>query len=101
VIKWELNPQIKKKNNHLWSITMEDIKHEMNVVIQELEKQGINPNSHTDPNMTGLGDVVENVLNTFGITQERFKTWFNLKECNCTKRKAYLNNLFSWKNNNT
>jgi hypothetical protein len=101
VIKWEYNPQIKKKNNHLWSITMEDIKHEMNVVIQELEKQGINPNSHTDPNMTGLGDVVENVLNTFGITQERFKTWFNLKECNCTKRKAYLNNLFSWKNNNT
>ena len=80
---------------------MEDIKHEMNVVIQELEKQGINPNSHTDPNMTGLGDVVENVLNTFGITQERFKAWFNLKECNCTKRKAYLNNLFSWKNNNT
>jgi hypothetical protein len=78
---------------------MEDIKQEMNVVIQELEKQGIKPNSHTDPNMTGLGDVVENTLKSLGITEEKFKAWFNLKECNCSKRKAWLNNLFSWKKN--
>jgi hypothetical protein len=78
---------------------MEDIKNEMNVVIQELEKQGISPTSHTDPNMTGLGDIVENVLTSMGITQERFKEWFGLAECNCTKRKAYLNNLFYWKKN--
>lgn len=78
---------------------MEDIKDEMNAVIQELEKRGITNNSHTDPNVVGLGDVVENVLQTFGITQERFKEWFNLRECNCSKRKAWLNSLFSWKKN--
>ena len=76
---------------------MEDMKDEMNAVIQELEKRGITNNSHTDPNVVGLGDVVENVLQTFGITQERFKEWFNLRECNCSKRKAWLNSLFSWK----
>jgi len=77
----------------------EEIKQEMDVVIQELEKQGIQPNSHTEPDRVGLGDVVENTLTAMGITQDRFKNWFNLKECNCSKRKAYLNNLFSWKKN--
>lgn len=78
---------------------MADIKEEMDVVITELEKLGVSPSSHLDPNVMGLGDVVENVLKTFGITEERFKEWFGLKECNCTKRKAYLNSLFSWKKN--
>ncbi len=76
---------------------MEDIKSEMDTVIGHLEQLGINPNSHLDPNTTGLGDVVENVLKSFGITEERFKAWFNLKECNCSKRKAWLNSIFSWK----
>ena len=43
------------------------------------------------------GDVVESTLQKFGITEERFKEWFNLSECNCGKRKKFLNNLFSWK----
>jgi len=47
----------------------------------------------------GLGDVVEEVLQKFGITEERFKEWFNLKECGCTERKKWLNGLFSWKVN--
>lgn len=78
---------------------MSNIQKEMDQVIKELEKRGINMNSHTDPNMTGLGDVVENVLKSFGITEERFKQWFRLSECNCSKRKAWLNRLFSWKKN--
>jgi hypothetical protein len=77
---------------------MSDIRQEMDQVISELEKRGINMNSHIDPNVTGLGDVVENVLKSFGITEERFKSWFNLKECGCSRRKAWLNRLFSWKN---
>tara|TARA_Y100001963_G_scaffold39253_1_gene54895 strand:+ start:1253 stop:1498 length:246 start_codon:yes stop_codon:yes gene_type:complete len=72
------------------------IKSEMDGVIEELEKHGINFNTREN-DYTGLGDVVEGVLNTFGITQERFKAWFNLQECNCNKRKKWLNNLFSWK----
>lgn len=77
----------------------EKIKQEMEPVITDLMNQGVNFNSHASgDDMTGLGDVVEATLTKFGITQERFKQWFNLQECNCTKRKKWLNNLFSWKN---
>jgi hypothetical protein len=75
----------------------EDIKKEMDEVITELEKRGIKYDGNTET--TGLGDVVESVLTTMGITEERFKQWFNLQECNCKKRKKWLNNLFSWKKN--
>jgi hypothetical protein len=78
---------------------MPDVRQEMDQVIRELEKQGINMNSHVDSNIVGLGDVVENVLKTFGITEERFKEWFNLQECGCSRRKAWLNRIFSWKKN--
>ena len=77
---------------------MSNIKQEMDKVIQELESKGIN-HTTTEQQVVGLGDVVESSLQKFGITQERFKSWFGLQECNCTKRKKYLNNLFSWKVN--
>lgn len=78
----------------------QQIRQEMEPVITDLLNQGINPQSHaSEDDMMGLGDVVEATLTKFGITQERFKEWFNLEECNCTKRKAWLNNLFSWKKN--
>lgn len=76
---------------------MADIRPEINQVISELEKRGIDVNSHMSEETKGLGDVVEEVLNKFGITEERFKSWFNLKECGCSKRKKWLNGLFSWK----
>ena len=72
------------------------IRQEMEPVITDLMNQGVNFNS-TEETVVGLGDVVEATLTKFGITQERFKEWFNLQECNCTKRKKWLNNLFSWK----
>ena len=76
-----------------------DPRPEIDGVIYELEKQGINMNSHNDPDVVGLGDVVESTLKKFGITEERFKEWFNLQECGCSKRKAWLNRIFSWKKN--
>lgn len=69
----------------------------MNQVIKELENRGISVNSHMRQDTKGLGDVVEDVLTKFGITEDRFKKWFNLKECGCSKRKKWLNGLFSWK----
>ena len=69
---------------------MSDIKQEMDQVIQQLESQGISPNSHVTNNVTGLGDVVEGALKSVGITEERFKEFFNLQECNCSKRKAWV-----------
>ena len=82
------------------STELKQTKEEMDKVIGELEKRGIDVNSHiTGEQDRGLGDVVEDVLTSVGITQERFKQWFNLKECNCSKRKKWLNGLFSWKVN--
>jgi hypothetical protein len=71
-------------------------KAEMDTVIKDLEAKGVKFNTKEE-DMTGLGDVVEATLQKFGITEERFKAWFGLQECNCTKRKKFLNNLFSWK----
>ena len=77
---------------------MSDIRSEMNNVIKELETKGININDHmTENSRVGLGDAVEAALKKFGVTEERFKKWFNLKECGCSKRKKWLNGLFSWK----
>ena len=45
----------------------------------------------------GLGDLIESALGKMGVTEEGFQSWFNLKECNCTKRKAWLNSVFSFK----
>jgi len=45
---------------------------------------------------TGLGDLVEYLLNKVGITEDRFKRWFRLKDCTCSYRKDWLNKLWSW-----
>lgn len=75
------------------------IKQQMDIVISELEKAGVSASSHINQDRVGLGDVVENVLKSVGITEERFKEFFNLRECNCSKRKAWLNNILSWHKN--
>ena len=73
---------------------------DMNRVISELEKQGVKVNDYRRAGHNeGLGDIIEATLTKLGITQQRFKDFFNLKECNCTKRKKWLNGLFSWHNN--
>ena len=78
--------------------SMSDVRKEINEVVQELESKGIDVNAHlTEEGQVGLGDVVEAALQKFGITEEKFKKWFNLKECGCTKRKKWLNGIFSWK----
>jgi len=76
-----------------------EIKGEVQQAIDDLKEKGVNFNSSSDE-INGLGDLVEATLTKFGITEERFKKWFNLRECNCKERKKWLNNLFSWKHNN-
>lgn len=70
-------------------------KQELDKVIFNLEQQGVTPNNYEE--VVGLGDMVESTLKRFGITEERFKSWFNLRECNCSKRKKWLNNVLSWR----
>lgn len=94
---WREN--VRNRLNRQNKVTLEEnkaIKKEMDIVIQALEKEGVSFNS-TEGEITGLGDVVESTLNSLGVTQEKFKYWFNLRECNCNERKKWLNNLFSWK----
>ena len=74
----------------------QEIQNDMNEVIKRLEARGIQHNTK-EGEIAGLGDAVESALKSVGITEERFKSRFNLKECNCSKRKKWLNNLFSWK----
>ena len=80
-----------------------DIEKEIDIVIEELEKKGVNQISHKAdylPREKGLGDVIEDALTKVGITQDKFKSWFRLDECDCTKRKKWLNKLFTWHYNN-
>ena len=72
----------------------ENMADEIDQVIGELSDQGVTQYPFED--RTGMGDVIESALTKFGITEERFKEWFNLDECNCSERKAWLNSVFSW-----
>ena len=78
---------------------MSDIRREIENVIGELEKAGVAPNSYIMNNVPNLKEVIDNTLASCGITQERFLEWFSLKECNCTKRKAWLNSILAWRKN--
>ena len=77
-----------------------EIKQEVDKVINELESKGIKFKEHHKKDKVGLGDVVESALSSVGITEEKFKELFNLKQCNCSKRKKWLNNLLSWHKKN-
>lgn len=77
-------------------MSQQNIKSELDNVIKDLEKEGIHAESRPDE-YEGLGDKIESILTKWGITQERFKSWFGLQECNCTKRKQFLNNVLKWK----
>jgi len=59
------------------------------------KKREIGRKSHMSKR-TGLGDLVEYLLNKVGITEDRFKRWFRLKDCTCSYRKDWLNKLWSW-----
>lgn len=77
------------------------VRTDMNRVISELEKKGVRVNSYRKPeDNEGLGDIVEETLTSLGITEQRFKNFFGLKECNCSKRKKWLNGMFSWHSRN-
>ena len=75
----------------------DEIGDEIDRAIFDMEMSGVNPSTINDMDEVGLGDMVEGTLKRMGITEERFKEWFNLKECKCSKRKAWLNKVFSWK----
>lgn len=38
-----------------------------------------------------VGDLVETMLTSVGITKERVQAWTRTKDCGCTKRQQWLN----------
>ena len=92
----KMRNQLRKRNEYISLKENKDIKAEMDEAIKALEDRGVKFNT-VEGDIQGLGDAVEDVLKSLGITEERFKYWFNLRECNCNERKKWLNNLFSWK----
>ncbi len=77
------------------TIEEREIRSDLDRVIRQLEKEGLRHNDDYD--VVGIGDVVESVLNKMGITQDRFKSWTGLSECNCTERKKWLNGILHWR----
>lgn len=77
------------------SISEREIRKTLDSVITELEKHNIKHNDDYD--VVGIGDVVEQVLSKLGISEENFKAFFGLQECQCTDRKKFLNSLFYWR----
>ena len=70
-----------------------DIKLAMQSVVHKNgDKWYVNVNHPSYPKANGLGDRVEKVLTTVGITPERVSK-ITGKPCNCGKRKAKLNEL--------
>ena len=69
---------------------------ELDTVIRKLEKRGITPET-TENELTGLGDLVESVLKSIGVTEQRYREWRNIEDCDCSKRKRWLNSIISWR----
>lgn len=72
------------------------IRDELDPVVEALKEAGIKHNDDYD--IVGIGDVVESILLTLGVTQESFKNFWNLNECHCTERKKFLNGILHWRN---
>ena len=72
--------------------------------IFELWEQGIGPGQTDNPikpsKNKGLGDSLETVLTTLGITKDRYvevKKLFGLPPtCNCDQRREWLNKVGEW-----
>jgi len=69
----------------------EAIKH-----LEEEEDINITNFRHKDP--AGLGDTLERVLSSFGITEESVSQALGGRGCGCSKRKQFLNKIFPYRN---
>lgn len=81
-------------------IIMEDGQIKENVVnaIESLKQEGVSINDFDNPEKaTGLGDVVANVLDKFGLTQDYLQRALGFGwGCGCNERKSFLNKIFSF-----
>ena len=69
---------------------------ELDTIIQNLEEEGITLDNYKDQ-QEGLGDVIENTLSKFGITEETIEKWGGIGGCGCQKRKQFLNKIFPFR----
>jgi ABC-type phosphate transport system ATPase subunit len=70
---------------------MSEVKQELQEVVNELKKEGVDLNNYTQKD--GLGDVVESVLNKMGITEEKVQAFMGIGGCGCQEVKKFLNKI--------
>ena len=63
--------------------------------INELNKEGINPDSIDENKKKGLGTIITNILSKIGVTKEVMSTVAGIEDCKCDKREEWLNKIFS------
>lgn len=63
-------------------------------VVGNLQEAGIGPDQQEIT--VGLGDVISNTLNKFGVTPDTIQHWFGIKECGCKQRQKFLNGILSF-----
>lgn len=73
-----------------------NLKSDGDAIVREFEKEGITHNTDIE-SVEGLGDLIHNILNRVGITEDRFKKILGLKECNCNSRRKLLNKLVKFR----
>ena len=69
-----------------------ELKQDGQRLVDELGNAGVTIESDLTK-IEGLGDLIHATLNKIGITEERFKQVLQLKECNCSARRKFLNKL--------
>jgi predicted flap endonuclease-1-like 5' DNA nuclease len=69
-----------------------DIRQDGQRIVDALSNENVTIDSDL-VKIEGLGDLIHATLNKLGITEERFKQVLQLKECNCSARRKFLNKL--------
>jgi hypothetical protein len=63
--------------------------------LEEVEDVRLENHAHKDSE--GLGDTVEKVLSSFGITEAWIASAMGIRGCGCQKRKKFLNQIFPYR----
>jgi ABC-type phosphate transport system ATPase subunit len=70
---------------------MSDAKQELQQVVDELKKEGVDLSNYEQKD--GLGDIVESVLGKMGITEDKVQTFMGIGGCGCQEVKKFLNKI--------
>ena len=71
-----------------------EVQRQLDKVLAKVEEEGIDLDS-SEQESKGLGDKINSILSSFGVTEETLNKWSGLKGgCGCNKRQKFLNKIF-------